>query len=175
MKYRVAGDGWDETFTARTGPLGREWRIVDPDGTEHRVQVDELEEGVLRLEHGNETHTLTILPGNRPGETMRFLLDDQPVELNVEDEIDRLQAVLGDAGGKGGRREMRSVMPGIIRGLLVAEGDEVEVDSPILLLEAMKMENEIRSPLAGKVSRLAVEPGQTVAAGELLAVIESAG
>ena len=172
MKYRVAGDGWDETFVVDSCPLGREWRITDPSGTEHTVRVEELEEGVLRLVHGNETHTLTILPGNRGGETIRFLLNDRHVQLEVEDEIDRLTAVLGDAGAGGGRREMRSIMPGIIRGLLVAEGDTVEVDTPILLLEAMKMENEIRSPLAGTVSRIVVQPGQTIAAGELLAVIE---
>ena len=175
MKYRISGDGWDQEFEAHSGPLGREWQIVDPDGTQHQVQIEELEEGVLRLVCGDASHVLTILPGNRPGETLRFLIDDRPMELDVEDEVDLLQAKLGDAGGAGGRREIRSVMPGIIRGLLAAEGDAVEVDSPLLLLEAMKMENEIRSPAAGTIVRLAVTVDQTVAAGELLAVIEGEG
>ena len=175
MKYRISGDGWDQEFEAQSGPLGREWQIVDPDGGEHSIDVEELEEGVLRLTCGDATHVLTILPGNRPGETLRFLLDDRPIELNVEDEVDLLQAKLGDGGAAGGRREIRSVMPGIIRGLLAAEGDTVEVDSPLLLLEAMKMENEIRSPAAGTIVRLAVKVDQTVAAGELLAIIEGEG
>ena len=175
MKYRISGDGWDQEFEAQSGPLGREWQIVDPDGGEHSIDVEELEEGVLRLTCGDATHVLTILPGNRPGETLRFLLDDRPIELNVEDEVDLLQAKLGDGGAAGGRREIRSVMPGIIRGLLAAEGDTVEVDSPLLLLEAMKMENEIRSPAAGTIVRLADKVDQTVAAGELLAIIEGEG
>jgi pyruvate carboxylase subunit B len=172
MRYRVSGDGWQRTFVAHSGPLGREWRITDSDGEEWSFRLRELEEGVFRFEVGDETHTLTVLPGNRPGEPVRFLLDDHPVELLVQDEIDLLQEVLGDAGGKGGRREVRSVMPGIIRAILVELDGTVEVDQPLLLLEAMKMENEIRAPAAGKVVRLAVKPGDTVAAGALLAVIE---
>lgn len=173
MKYRIAGDGWEDTFVARSGPLGRHWTITDPDGTDHRVDVAELEEGVLRLQIGTETHQLTILPGNEPGQPVRFLLDDRPVELVAEDEIDRLQKALGAAGGAGGKRDLRAVMPGIIRAVQVAEGDTVEADQSILILEAMKMENEIRAPMTGTVVRIAVEVGKTVAAGELLAVIES--
>jgi pyruvate carboxylase subunit B len=172
VRYRVSGEGWQRIFTAHIAPLGREWRIADPDGVEWSLRVRELEEGVLRIELLDETHTITVLPGNRAGEPVRFLLDDRRVELRVEDEIDLLQEVLGDAGVEGGRRDVRSVMPGIIRAALVAEGDTVAVDQPILVLEAMKMENEIRSPVAGRVSRLAVKPGETVAAGALLAVIE---
>ena len=172
MKYHISGDGWDQEFEAQSGPLGREWQIVDPDGGEHSIDVEELEEGVLRLTCGDATHVLTILPGNRPGETLRFLLDDRPIELNVEDEVDLLQAKLGDGGAAGGRREIRSVMPGIIRGLLAAEGDTVEVDSPLLLLEAMKMENEIRATGDGIVSAVHVQPGQTVNGGDVLVEIE---
>jgi len=54
----------------------------------------------------------------------------------------------------------------------VQQGESVEADAPLLILEAMKMENEIRSPAAGTVTRIHVEVGQAVAAGELLAVIE---
>jgi len=172
MKYRVAGDGWEDEFHARSGPLGRHWRIVDPDGGEHSIAVEELEEGGLRLAYGDETHHLTILPGNTPGQPVRFLLNDQPVELIAEDEIDRLQKSLGGPEGSGGRRELRAVMPGIIRGIQVQQGESVEADAPLLILEAMKMENEIRSPAAGTVTRIHVEVGQAVAAGELLAVIE---
>ncbi len=172
MRYRVGGDGWQRTFIAHTGPLGREWRVTDPDGEETSFRVEELEEGVLRLHLGDETHTITVLPGNSPGETVRFLIDDEPIELHVQDEIDLLQETLGDSAGASGRREILSVMPGIIRKLLVVEGQTIEVDSPLLLLEAMKMENEIRAPVAGKIVRLVAKAGETVAAGELLAIID---
>lgn len=60
--------------------------------------------------------------------------------------------------------------PGLIKGLLVAEGATVEKDQPILVLEAMKMDNEITAPVAGTVS-FAVTKGANVESDGLLAVI----
>ncbi|NCF56042.1 MAG: biotin/lipoyl-binding protein [Planctomycetia bacterium] len=63
-------------------------------------------------------------------------------------------------------------MPGIVRKILVQEGDSVEAGQPLLLLEAMKMENEILAPEGGTVTRLHVSAGDTVAAGTIMAHIE---
>ena len=63
-----------------------------------------------------------------------------------------------------------SPFPGLIKQLLVAEGATVEKDQPILVLEAMKMDNEITAPAAGKVS-FAVAKGANVESDGLLAVI----
>lgn len=54
----------------------------------------------------------------------------------------------------------------------VEPGQLVELGQPLLVLEAMKMENEIRSPLAGTVRQLVVKPGQTVTLSELMLEIE---
>ncbi len=54
---------------------------------------------------------------------------------------------------------------------MVRAGDAVEAGQGLLVVEAMKMQNEIKSPKAGKVERIAVQEGQTVDAGEILAVI----
>jgi biotin carboxyl carrier protein len=56
--------------------------------------------------------------------------------------------------------------------VLVAVGDEVEKDQGLLVIEAMKMENEIRAPAAGKVKEIRVAPGQAVESGELLIELE---
>lgn len=63
-----------------------------------------------------------------------------------------------------------SPFPGLIKELLVAEGASVEKDQPILVLEAMKMDNEITAPVTGKVS-FAVAKGANVESDSLLAVI----
>jgi biotin carboxyl carrier protein len=62
-------------------------------------------------------------------------------------------------------------MPGHILTVLVAVGDTVEVGDTLLVMEAMKMENEIKAHLAGTVSELKVSKGQDVGVGEVLAVI----
>ena len=63
-------------------------------------------------------------------------------------------------------------MPGRIVRLLVARGDEVAARQPIVVVEAMKMENELRSPKTGRVKEIAVAAGESVDAGRVLAVIE---
>ena len=69
-----------------------------------------------------------------------------------------------------GGEKVLSPFPGLIKGLLVAEGARVEKDQPILVLEAMKMDNEITAPVAGKVS-FAVAKGAKLETDSLLAVI----
>lgn len=69
-----------------------------------------------------------------------------------------------------GGEKVLSPFPGLIKGLLVPEGASVEKDQPILVLEAMKMDNEITAPVAGKVS-FAVAKGANVESDTLLAVI----
>jgi biotin carboxyl carrier protein len=63
-------------------------------------------------------------------------------------------------------------MPGRVVRVLVANGDQVDVRQPVVVVEAMKMENELRAPRAGHIKEIAVAPGTSVEAGRVLAVIE---
>ncbi|HJU29299.1 MAG TPA: biotin/lipoyl-containing protein, partial [Candidatus Binataceae bacterium] len=72
----------------------------------------------------------------------------------------------------GGRVEMKAMMPGRVVNVLVKPGDEVAERQGIVVVEAMKMENELKTPKAGKVIEVKVAAGQTVEKGELLVVIE---
>ena len=64
------------------------------------------------------------------------------------------------------------MMPGKIVTVLVTVGDTVEKDQGVLVVEAMKMENELRAAAAGVVQEIRVQPGQAVETGEILARIE---
>ncbi|MGE4614763.1 MAG: biotin/lipoyl-containing protein [Planctomycetota bacterium] len=173
MKYRVEWDDQDREVVAHRDPLGREWRFEMPDGRIIDARVETLEEGaVLRLIIGGESRTLSLLPGNRAGEPVRFLLDHTPIELDVLDPIDLITREVGPGPGSSGRQEIHSIMPGIVKKLLVPAGTEVESGAPLLLLEAMKMENEILSPAAGTIQEILVAEGDAVAAGALLMVID---
>lgn len=72
----------------------------------------------------------------------------------------------------GGPAKIKALMPGKVIRVLVAEGDEVMEGQGIVVVEAMKMQNEMKAPRAGKVTSVRAGAGGTVAAGELLAVIE---
>ena len=63
-------------------------------------------------------------------------------------------------------------MPGMVIRLLVSAGDEVEAGQGLVVVEAMKMQNEIRSPKKGKVDRVLAKEGQNVNAGEVLAWVD---
>ncbi len=68
--------------------------------------------------------------------------------------------------------ELRAQMPGKVIKLLVEPGATVQAAQGVIVVEAMKMQNEMKSPKAGVVSRIRVQEGATVAAGETLMVVE---
>ena len=70
---------------------------------------------------------------------------------------------------------MSAPMTGQVTELLVAEGDVVEAEAPLLVIVAMKMNNEIRAPVAGTISEVNIEAGAAVEQGDPLLVIEAAG
>ena len=68
--------------------------------------------------------------------------------------------------------EVRAIMPGKIRALLVREGNPVQGGQGVVVIEAMKMENEIQAPKAGRLTRVRVQRGDTVEAGAVLFTVE---
>lgn len=70
-----------------------------------------------------------------------------------------------------GRQQIIAPMPGKVIRLLVTTGEEVEAGQGLIVVEAMKMQNEIRSPKKGKVERMQVKEGQAVNAGDVLCVV----
>ncbi len=73
---------------------------------------------------------------------------------------------------EGGKTAIKAPMPGTILDIKVSEGDETSLGQILLILEAMKMENEIPAPVAGTVAEVAVKTGDTVRSGDILVVIE---
>ena len=75
-------------------------------------------------------------------------------------------------GAGEGRQNIAAMMPGKVVRVLVAPGDAVEAGQGLVVVEAMKMQNEMKSPKAGRVVEVKARPDATVAAGEVLVVIE---
>jgi len=72
----------------------------------------------------------------------------------------------------GGPIDVRAIMPGKITALLASEGQEVRSGQGVIVVEAMKMENELPAPKDGRVRRIRVRPGETVEAGAALFTVE---
>ena len=78
-------------------------------------------------------------------------------------------------GDKQGQKTVKSSMPGKVLRVLCKAGDRVQKDQAVLVLEAMKMENEIRSPIAGVIKEIGVKEGDKIDTGALLLKINSEG
>jgi pyruvate carboxylase subunit B len=92
--------------------------------------------------------------------------------VEIEDERERAAHAAETAAAKGGG-VVKSVMPGIVVKLLVREGETVAKGQPLLLLEAMKMQNEITAPADGVVERVHVEEREAVNSGAKLVSISA--
>jgi acetyl-CoA/propionyl-CoA carboxylase biotin carboxyl carrier protein len=106
------------------------------------------------------------LEGNRA--TVGGIAYDLSVE-GLEDEKSSPRAAAAVVSNEGA---VTAIMPGKIIRLLIAKGDQVAEGDVVCILEAMKMENELKAPKAGTVKTLYVQPGQDVEMGAVLAEIE---
>ncbi len=96
-------------------------------------------------------------------EGLQVLMRGQLYNLTVEDEREkRLRAAAGGGASEGGEFHLKAPMPGLVVSIPVAEGDKVEKGQVILILESMKMQNELKSPKEGTVTRIRVKAGETV-------------
>jgi len=106
---------------------------------------------------------------------VEVVVDGWRFELEVEDDARatlRERATRArDATAASGPLEVRAAIPGRIAVVAVTAGDEVEAGATLLVVEAMKMQNELRAPRSGTVQRVAVGAGETIELGDLLAVI----
>ena len=136
-----------------------------------RVEAEIREEkaGFLMVRWGSRSFEVTY---SRDGE--RWILDLGRAQVSVEilDPLGPAETPVSRRTDRLGRQEIRAAMPGRVVGVKVRSGEEVAVGQALLVVEAMKMENEVASPKAGTVTAIVVAPGQAVEPGALLAVVE---
>ncbi len=96
------------------------------------------------------------------------------LDLSFETERHRLLKKFASAAHTGhSHADLKASMPGLVVRVIAEAGSAVKKGEPVLILEAMKMENEMRAPIDGAVRSIRVKPGQAVEKGELLMVLES--
>jgi biotin carboxyl carrier protein len=166
VKYFVNVNGHDHevNLTERLGEL-----IVEVDGEPMELVYEEVDKlgQVLAIVGGASFGVSIEGDSSKAGITIAGHFYD----VEIEDERERAAHAAARAAGAGGG-VVKSVMPGIVVSLLAGEGDTVEEGQPLLVLEAMKMQNEISAPVAGVIRRIHVGEGEAVSAGAKLVEIE---
>jgi biotin carboxyl carrier protein len=148
-RYQVVVDGNSILVDGQPFIVGFEGNHVLVDGTPFDVTL-EGDQAIV----GGIAHTLSV--------------------EGLEEELigSRTAGAPGARAVAAGAGAVTAIMPGKIIRVLVAEGDEVTEGDIVCVLEAMKMENELKAPTSGRVKALHIQPGQDVETGAVLAEIE---
>jgi len=166
MRYFVTiGESELEVDLGSSGMLvnGKEVNadLVEMDGTEvHSLLLGQQSHRILAQRTGTDEWTLHL-----SGHRLRARVVDERTRV--------IQAMVGTSEGSRGPKALRAPMPGLVVKVEVQAGDEVTAGHPLVIVEAMKMENELKSEGPGRIRRVLIEPGQIVEKNQVLVEFEA--
>jgi len=151
---------------------------LGPEGI--RVDGEELLADLVKMD-GTQVHSLLwgrkshrILASRNGTEEWTLHMSGRHLRARVVDERTRaIREMTAVKERSGGPKALRAPMPGLVIQVEAKEGDEVVPGQGLVIVEAMKMENELKSEGKGKISRILVEPGQVVQKDQLLMEFEA--
>ena len=166
MKHSVIIDG--KSFDLELVRSSDGQRIeAQIDGKKYDLHVQAVEPGVYWLAWNHRSIEISVSPN---GDAYVASVDGH----RMNDEIVDARTALRKAAqhGHAGTVELRAPMPGKIVKVLVHEGATVETNQGLLVIEAMKMQNELKSPKKGTIRKIGVKETAAVNAGDLLVIVE---
>jgi biotin carboxyl carrier protein len=153
--YRLELDRVDGRLLCRL-----DGRTIDADAVLVRPDV-------LSLRIGDRSYEVKI---ERADGTMQISVGGNRFVAEVRDP--RSLRGRARAADEHGPKKLTASMPGKVVRVLVAEGNEIEAGAGVVVVEAMKMQNEVKSPKKGIIQKILVSEGDTVSAGDVLAIVE---
>jgi len=146
---------------------------VDVLGKKHLADFRQITENIYSLIIDNKSYSVEI---SEDGDQFEVLVDGDSYNVEILDDMKRLMKLRADVGVEG-RQVVEAQMPGYIWKTLKEVGDEVKAGEPVMILVAMKMENEIKAPKDGVVEEIFVKASEnpqesTVKVGDKLFVVE---
>jgi acetyl/propionyl-CoA carboxylase alpha subunit len=170
MTFEIEINGRMRTVAVETaGPPDGRFQVT-VDGATQTVDAVQVEADTLSLifpEQDHVSHEIGFSDGLLPGE-LDVYLHTGTLKAVVNGRRSRRAA---EAAATGEQRVV-ALMPGRVARVLAAPGQDVAARQPLVVVEAMKMENELTSPKAGRVKEVAITEGASVEAGRLLVIVE---
>ena len=118
---------------------------------------------------GNRVLSATLVSVGKAGEPTVVLIGGHKIEVELKSTASLALEKMGVSGKASNKTaDLKAPMPGLVKQMLVKPGDAVQKGTPLLVLEAMKMENMIKAQGPGTVSALAAQPGDKVEKGQVL-------
>lgn len=137
------------------------------------LDLIETKPQLFHLLEQSKPSNIQIIDSNFNTKTYTIKVNNNSYTVKIEDDLDALIKSLGfEVGASKMVNDIKAPMPGLILDIMVKAGDQITVDTPLLILEAMKMENSIVSPRDGVIKSVSGTKGNTVDKGELLIEFE---
>jgi len=140
------------------------WTI---DGQRLEADAAEVSPGIYSILINGKSFDVRV---ERLGSQLRVIAGGREFSVLLQDEREWRRNRAGSVEAEG-RQQVLAPMPGKIVRVLVSAGDSVRAGQGLLVVEAMKMQNEIRAPKSGTIDRVRVVEGQTVNAGEVVVIV----
>ena len=167
MRYHATIAG--RQFTAEIESLEKNRFAITVDGQRYEVDSASTGNGAFSILINERSYSVRY--EEEEGDEIVIYLGNQPFRIDIANEQRfRLRAGIAKVSLEG-RQVVVAPMPGKVVRVLVGLGDEVKENQGLVVVEAMKMENELKSPKAGKVSELLAVEGAAVESGAKLAVV----
>lgn len=138
-------------------------------GKQSNPDIVDLGKGKYHVISNNKSVSVEVTAIDRVTKTVGIKMNGNSYTVELSTKMDELLKSMGiDVVDTSAAKEVKAPMPGVVIEVLVTEGAEVKKGDQLLILEAMKMENVLKSPSDGIVQAVAIGKGQTVAKNELL-------
>lgn len=132
-------------------------------------KIEEIGKGRFLVRNKDKAVEIFLLSASEDGKELEVQVAQSYFKIAIQSELDQLMSTMGFKSTDSKKmKELKSPMPGKIVSVLVEEGSELKVGDPLLVLEAMKMENVLQCSLDGKVGKIMVEKGASVNKNDIL-------
>jgi biotin carboxyl carrier protein len=145
--------------------------VATVDGRSYEFSARTLEPGVYLLQLGGHVYECRVDTAAASDAPHTVTVGQQLFQVALRDPK-RLSHAHSTGGAGAGRAALTAAMPGKVVRVLVETGVHVEAGDALLVVEAMKMQNELKAPKTGAVIEVHAQPGATVNAGDVLVVVE---
>lgn len=143
------------------------------DNDAFNLDLIENKNGSFHSIHNSNSFNIEIVKANYTTKEFQIKINDNLYSLNAKDKYDVLLEKLGmDSVNEDVAEDLKAPMPGLVIDIKVEAGQEVEKGDLLLVLEAMKMENNIKSQNTGVVKSIEIEKGQAVEKNQVLITFE---
>jgi len=141
------------------------------DGRVYELESSQPEPNVYLLKHHNRIYQIFVSPNEKSGAPVAVNVGDQNYEIKIIDPK-RLRGTGAVGAEATGASEIKTAMPGKVVRVLHEVGAEIKAGEGVIIVEAMKMQNEMKSPKDGVIKEIRFATGATVNAGDILVIIE---